>query len=224
MTGQKRTAAGLLVFLLLCAAVLFAFAEETPDSPSGIVAKVTTPKGPLKMRAKPSPKGRVITYVPNGSCLLVIEEDEAWCLCRWEGKTGYCGTEYLTLLREADPGILEYRVLRQGDKGEDVLALKRRLQELGYIRPGSTLTNIYNDVLAERVTLFQRQTRMTEDGVASQELQAYLYSDRAPQCSQNLPAVRSPVMNEGNGLRRVMCGCCMGEGCECCGNTGWIYY
>ena len=166
----------------------------------------------------------MIASVPNGSCLLVLEEDESWCLCRWDGKTGYCGTAYLTMLREADPGLLDYRVLRPGDRGEDVLALKRRLRDLGYIRPGASLTNVYNDVLAERVILFQRQTGMTEDGVASQELQAYLFSDRAPVCSQNLPAVRSPVMSEGNGLRKEICGCCMGEGCEYCGGKGWIFY
>ena len=145
-------------------------------------------------------------------------------MCRWNEKTGYCNTEYLTMLPEADLSILDYRVLRQGDKGEDVLALKKRLQSLGYIRSGSTLTSTYNDVLAERVILFQRQTGMSEDGIASQELQAFLFSDRAPQCSQNLPAVRSPVLQEGNGLNRVFCGCCMGEGCECCHFTGWIYY
>ncbi len=222
MKKRERMISFALAFLLACVPVLCAFAEE-PEAP-GIVAKVTTPKGPLKMRAKASDKGRVVTSVPNGTCLLVLEEDAAWCLCRWEGKTGWCNTDYLTMLREADPGMLEYRVLRQGDKGEDVLALKQRLQDLGYIRSGSALTNVYNDVLAERVTLCQRQTGMTEDGIASQELQAYLFSDRAPLCSQNLPAVRSPVKKDGNGLNRVICGCCMGEGCECCGNTGWIYY
>ena len=221
---KNKAAAFLAAVLLVCFPVLCALAGEGTESSAGIVAKVTTPKGPLKLRVKPSPKGRVISSAPNGSCLLVLEENEKWSLCRWEGKTGYCDNSYLTMLREADLSVLNYRVLRQGDRGEDVLALKSRLQELGYIRSGSTLTNIYNDVLAERVTLFQRQTGMTEDGIASQEMQAYLFSDRAPICSQNLPAVRSPVMSEGNGLRKEICGCCMGEGCECCGYKGWIYY
>ena len=223
MKKRIRAAAILTALLLACSAAC-GCAEAPADPASGIVAKVTTPKGPLKMRAEAFGKSRVIASIPNGTCLLVLAEDETWCLCRWEEKTGYCHMNYLTMLREADPGILDYRVLRQGDKGEDVLALKQRLQDLGYIRSGSTLTNAYNDVLSERVRLFQRQTGMTEDGVASQELQAYLFSDRALQCSQNLPAVRSPVRDEGNGLRKEICGCCMGEGCECCGMKGWIYY
>lgn len=221
---RDRMIAFLTAILLVCSFTIAVCAEETEEPASGMVAKVTTPKGPLNMRAKASGKSRTIASVPNGTCLLVLEEDEAWCQCQWDGKTGYCNTGYLTMLREADLSILEYRVLREGDRGEDVLALKQRLQDLGYIRSGSVLTSVYNDVLTERVTLFQRQTGMTEDGIATQKLQAYLFSDRAPQCNQKLPAARSPVLAEGNGLRKEICGCCMGEGCECCGFKGWIFY
>lgn len=79
----------------------------------------------------------------------------------------------------------------------------------------------HNDVAAERMTLFQRQTGMTEDGVASQELQAYLFSDKAPVCGQTLPRIKSRVGGSG---KRVICGCCMGEGCERCNFTGWVDY
>ena len=63
---------------------------------------------------------------------------------------------------------------------------------------------------------------MTEDGIASQELQAYLFSDKAPACTQTLPRVRTRVPQSGESP--VICGCCFGEGCECCGFTGWITY
>ena len=95
------------------------------------------------------------------------------------------------------------------------------IQRTGISKNNDRLTNVYNDVAAERVTLFQRQAGMTEDGIASQELQAYLFSDKAPVCGQPLPRARSPVMSK-DGSRRVICGCCMGEGCECCHFTGWI--
>ena len=97
--------------------------------------------------------------------------------------------------------------------------LEESLQELGYIRSSAVLTNRYNEETARRVTLFQRQTGMSEDGVAWQELQAYLFSDKAPQCTQTLPRVRSRV---ADGKNRMICGCCMGEGCECCNFTGWV--
>lgn len=211
-----------LLCLLLSMLTLFMPAGPSyAEGSTGIVAKVTTKKGPLKLRA--SAGGKVIAEIPNGTCILVEQEDETWCRVLYRDQDGYCKTEFLTLLREADPDMLNYRVLQKGDKGEDVLALKQRLQELGYIRAGSELTGVYNDVTVERVTLFQRQTGITEDGIASQELQAYLYSEKAPKCDQKLPSVRSRVASQ-DGERRIFCGCCMGEGCPCCNFTGWITY
>ncbi len=207
---------------LIVAFVAAAFSEA--EGKNGIVAKVTTAnQGSLKLRAEASRKSRVLTEIPNGTCILVAEEGETWCRLVYQDQEGYCMTEFLTLLREADSSVLEYRVLKNGDKGEDVLALKKRMKELGYLRSAAKLTDTYTDVTAERVILFQRQTGMTEDGIASQELQAYLFSDKAPSCTQTLPRVRSRVPS-GDSSNRVICGCCMGEGCECCGFKGWIEY
>ncbi len=209
-------------FLLILSVlmVLSVLCVSPAEEQAVIAAKVMTRKGPLKMRVSASEKGRVLDEIPNGTCILVEQEDETWCRVSYRNQTGYCKTEFLILYREADLSILDYRVLNKGDKGDDVLALKKRLQELGYIRNGSKTMDVYNDVAIERVKLFQRQTGMTEDGIASQELQAYLFSDKAPVCGQVLPKARSPVKT---GQNRVICGCCMGEGCECCGYTGWIY-
>ena len=90
------------VFLFLC----ISSAEDHP----GIVAKVTTKKGPLKMRESADTKGRVLTEIPNGTCILVLQEDEIWCQVSYQDQPGYCRTEFLTLLREADPAMLEYKL------------------------------------------------------------------------------------------------------------------
>ena len=216
---MKRALCLLVSMILLLTGINISLSEEW----TGVVAKVTTEKGPLKLRASASDRGRILAEIPNGSCILALQEDDIWCQVQYQEQTGYCKAEFLTLLRDADLSLLEYRVLRKGDKGADVLALKQRLQDLGYIREGSELTNVYNDVTIERVVLFQRQLGITEDGIASQELQAYLFSEKAPVCGQKLPRVRSRVASE-NGKKRVICGCCMGEGCECCHFTGWIDY
>ena len=209
----------LTVSVVLTVIMTLSFAEEK----TGTVAKVATKKGPLKMRVSASEKGRVADEIPNGTCILVLQENTDWCQVSYQEKTGYCKTEFLIILRDADPAMLDYRVLQKGDKGDDVVALKQRLQELGYIRTGSELTNVYNDVAMERVKLFQKQIGITEDGIASQELQAYLFSDKAPVCGQKLPRVRTRVLSQDGG-KRMICGCCMGEGCECCGFTGWVTY
>jgi len=213
----------LFVLLLSVIMIFLLISTSAAEGDHCIVAKVTTKKGPLKMREAADEKGRVLTEIPNGTCISVLQEDETWCRVSYQDQPGYCKTEFLTLLREADPSMLEYRVLQKGTKGDDVLALKQRLQELGYIRSGSDLTNVYNDVTMERVILFQKQIGITEDGIASQELQAYLFSEKAPVCGQKLPKVRSRIVSQ-DGSRRIFCGCCMGEGCECCHFTGWIEY
>lgn len=210
----------LICALLFLSVLPFSLAEEH----KGIVAKVITEnKGPLKFRASAGKDSRVLDEIPNGMCLLVVQQEDDWCLVVYEEQEGYCKTEFLKFFPEADPTILNYRLLKAGDKGEDVLALKQRLQELGYIRSAATLTDRYTDETKGRIVLFQRQTGMTEDGIASQELQAYLFSDKAPVCTQTLPRPRSRVISADD-TNRVICGCCMGEGCECCGFTGWIQY
>ena len=215
---MKRVFA-LTVSIILLVTLGLSFAEEK----AGVVAKVATKKGPLKMRVSASEKSRVTDEIPNGTCILVLQEDDQWCQVSYQEKKGYCKTEFLIILRDADPAMLDYRVLQKGDKGEDVVALKQRLQELGYIRTGSELTNVYNDVAMERVKLFQKQVGITEDGIASQELQAYLFSEKAPVCGQKLPRVRTRVLSQDGG-NQMICGCCMGEGCECCSFTGWVTY
>ena len=209
------------MLLLLMAFPAFASgAEETEET--GTVARVTTGKGTLNLREKPDARGRIVARIPNGDCLLVTEEGPEWSACRWQGKNGWCNTAYLTFMREADVDILNYRVLKKGDRGEDVLALKIRLQELGYIRSGSSLTEIYNDTCAERVAMFQASAGMAADGVASLEVQACLFSDRVPRCTTALPRVRSRVKKEDGKTGKTLCGCCMGAGCECCGYLGWV--
>ncbi len=211
----------LIVFSLSC---LFPAAAESPVSggQEGFVAKVTVDKKELTLRQKKG-ASKAVVRVPNGTCLLVLEETPEWCLCEYDGKKGYCSTESLTLLRDADLSLLDYRVLEKGDRGDDILALKARLQDLGYIRSGSALTNVCNDTLVERIILFQRQLGVTEDGIVSQELQAFIFSDKAPQCTQALPRVRTRLA-VGDNARREICGCCMGEGCECCDFKGYISY
>ena len=126
-------------FLLILSVlmVLSVLCVSPAEEQAGIAAKVMTRKGPLKMRVSASEKGRVLDEIPNGTCILVEQEDETWCRVSYRNQTGYCKTEFLILYREADLSILEYRVLNKGDKGDDVLALKKRLQELGYIRNGT---------------------------------------------------------------------------------------
>ncbi len=217
---MRRPAATLLCLLCLltCAPARSSAAQAC------LVARVTTEKGALNLRSSAQDNCRVLEKIPCGTCILVTGESGDWCQAVYHQQTGFCKRSFLTFLPDADPALLNYRILRQGDRGEDVLQVKRRLQELGYIRQGSSLTDVYNRTAAERVALFQRQTGFAETGIASQELQLLLFSSAAPVCTQALPKVqaRSRTASAGDTAGRVVCGCCDGTGCSCCGYTGWI--
>ena len=62
--------------------------------------------------------------IPNGTCILVSSEGGEWTCVQYNNRMGYCKSSFLIFLREADTGLLEYKGLRKGDKGEDVLAVK----------------------------------------------------------------------------------------------------
>ena len=72
----------------------------------------------------------------------------------------------------------ETGVLRTGDKGQDVLEVKRRLQELRYITEGS-LNGRYTDKTAESVREFQRENGLPETGEVDEATRAVLFSDSA---------------------------------------------
>ena len=76
-------------------------------------------------------------------------------------------------------GIAEssYRELKTGDRGEDVLALKNRLYELGYITSGN-YGDDYNRNTAQKIRELQKKNGLKATGVASPELLELVFSDR----------------------------------------------
>ena len=72
----------------------------------------------------------------------------------------------------------EYRTLREGDKGSDVLALKRAMYYLGYFTSLNFGDN-YNAVTAERVRQLQRMNGLEETGEADPALQELVFSGMA---------------------------------------------
>ena len=66
----------------------------TPAPNSG--ARVDAGGKKLKLRRQPGSSGSgVTTKIPDGAELIVLEYDEEWSLCSYNGVTGYCATAYL---------------------------------------------------------------------------------------------------------------------------------
>lgn len=72
-----------------------------------------------------------------------------------------------------------YTPLKQGNKGDEVMAMKKRLQELGYFSAGAELSDQYNSTVAERVKQFQKVNKLKQTGVADEETLKLLFSDQA---------------------------------------------
>ena len=70
-----------------------------------------------------------------------------------------------------------YRELKSGDRGEDVLALKDRLYELGYIT-SKNYGDDYNRNTVARIKDLQKKNGLKATGIATPELQELVFSDQ----------------------------------------------
>ncbi|MDQ2097735.1 MAG: peptidoglycan-binding protein [Tychonema bourrellyi B0820] len=91
---------------------------------------------------------------------------------------------------------INYRELRFGDKGEDVLVLQRELQQLGYFTAHPTGT--FGRITQEAVRSFQQINRLSVTGVADSQTLALLLRVRTP-----VPPIPGVVSGNGGcrGLR-----------------------
>jgi uncharacterized protein YgiM (DUF1202 family) len=133
-------------------------------------AQVTTPKGPLNMRKTASSKASIIEKIPNDTILAVSVVDDIWCKCTYHGKEGYVMTKYLSIM-----DISQFRSLSLYDSGQDVSLLKEKLQELYYFDTEADISDSYDSDTEATVKLFQAANGMEETGIASPELQAFVY-------------------------------------------------
>ena len=191
-----------LVFFLLCCFFLgTAISEEAPNvlaDPLSLLeyAEVTTDQGSLNMRLSPKSSGTVLKRIPNHTIVLVLEPDDDWSKIAYDGKEGYVISDYLTILED-----LPYSTLEQGDHGKEVLSLKRRLQELGYFRAGATdMTASFTETMESRIKIFQRVNGLEPTGIASPELQAFIFWGNALKNDGYLPPAPYYVVGgAGNG-------------------------
>ena len=75
--------------------------------------------------------------------------------------------------------VQNYETLKVGDTGEEVVKMKKRLQNLGYFRAEADLSGTYNKTCAERVQAFQEKNGLNPTGVADNETLTLLYSEAA---------------------------------------------
>ena len=70
-----------------------------------------------------------------------------------------------------------YKLLKLGSKGSAVLRLKERMYALGYFS-SEKLFNEFNKTTRERLIELQQKNGLVADGIATPQLQAFIYSDQ----------------------------------------------
>ncbi|MEN6418027.1 MAG: peptidoglycan-binding protein [Clostridiaceae bacterium] len=117
-------------------------------------------------------------------CLVVIfsvsgtRRKQAVALAEMEALATPAPTVYATPTIEPTPSpTIEVRI-EKGAEGEDVLALQKRLMELGYLAIDEP-TSYFGNATKAAVKLFQRQHNLQQDGICGEETIDMIYSEDA---------------------------------------------
>ncbi len=179
---KKMVVIGFLFLFLFSSCVGYAEEKENAklDLSTVSYAQVNLKGGTLKFREKPN--GKVMSNIPAKKTVCVLEHDEDWSKITYKGKTGYVKTSFLM-----KKNIPEFKTLKIEDYGPPVQRLKKRMQELGYFRSGPKMTGDFTITTERRLKLLQAKLGLEEDGIATPELQAYIFYGGMKKNTQPLP-------------------------------------
>lgn len=207
---MRRFFSGLLVTLLIlsqCAAAWAESAEGGQDDASEsalssalqdyVFAEVTVQKGTLNMRKQPKSTAQVITKLPNGSLVRVLESEEKWTKVFYNDKNGYVQTAYLTTVDE-----LPYQTLQVGDKGPEVRKLKNRLIQLEYLDDKKT-NDRFDEALEKAIRRLEMLNGLPQTGIATPELQAFIFWEKL---QKNQSGATATATDEASGLTATIIG------------------
>lgn len=68
---------------------------QTPATSGNLTARVSTPGGSLNLRASARDSAKVLTTIPQGDAVSVLQRGESWCQVAYNGQTGYVMTRFL---------------------------------------------------------------------------------------------------------------------------------
>ena len=75
--------------------------------------------GKLNLRKSASQAAAIITQIPDGATVTVLEYGETWCQVAYEGRTGWCMTKYLE--EPQSGGVLYQKVKQIRDLADELL-------------------------------------------------------------------------------------------------------
>lgn len=160
----------------------------------------------VKLRKVAQTEGEVILTIPAGSVVTVYDRtSNGFAKVKYDGKTGYCVDTHINLANipapTPQPGAEKYTELKNGSEGAAVTALQSALAELGYLEE-EDVDGKFGSKTENALKLFQKRNGLTQDGIASQDLQLKLYEDTPKdtrgyrQYVRTVPPVAGAVIRE----------------------------
>lgn len=160
----------------------------------------------VKLRKVAETEGEVILTIPAGSVVTVYDRtSNGFVKVKYDGKTGYCVDTHINLANipapTPQPGAEKYTELKNGSEGAAVTALQSALEELGYLEE-EEVDGKFGAKTEEALKLFQKRNGLTQNGIASQDLQLKLYEDTPKdtrgyrQYVRTVPPVAGAVIRE----------------------------
>lgn len=160
----------------------------------------------VKLRKVAEAEGEVILTIPAGSVVTVYDRtSNGFVKVKYDGKTGYCVETHINLANipapTPQPGAEKYTELKNGSEGAAVTALQSALAELGYLEE-EDVDGKFGSKTEDALKVFQKRNGLTQDGIASQDLQLKLYEDTPKdtrgyrQYVRTVPPVAGAVIRE----------------------------
>ncbi len=187
-----------------------------PSNPGGSgTAVVNVTSGGLNLRAYASTSAKVLTGIPDGTTVNVLDRGAVWSQVAYGGFTGYALNQYLTFIGSSwatatpaptaapvspssgyDTSILT-RTLRSGYTGSDVNYVQQRLKALGYL---STVTGTYDSATMDAVRRFQSMHGLSQDGIAGAKTFTALFAASAQPYSSDITQYSAMRINYGDSV------------------------
>lgn len=171
---MRKRIVGWLALCIMLGAMTIPFCAIQAENTGGEAryATVVTSSGTLNMRAEPGEKAKIVQKMGKGAVVEVLEALEDWTRIRYKGKEGYAMAKFLEPVRD-----LPYSPITSDDKGDAVLAFKKELYALGYLKAEEINTRF--DLELERaLTRLQLMNGVAyTPGLVTPELQAMIEWD-----------------------------------------------
>lgn len=168
----------------------------------------------VKLRKTAETEGAVICRVPEGEMVEVQDRTaNGFAKVKFEGKTGYVVETHINMAdipaptpvptATPKPGVEKYTEVKKGDSGSFVKALQSALAELGYMDEDE-VDGKFGSGTESALKTFQKRNGMTQDGIASAELQLKMYESTPKdfkgyrQYVMTVPPVAGALIREGS--------------------------